>query len=75
MLNYKPVGPDGNGDYAITYATPGVPNSTTVAGLCRSLTTAQEECDRLNEQQVEPKRAALRERANRMVIDLPRGSW
>lgn len=72
MLDYKTLGPDANGEYAVTYLTPGTTNSTTIAGVCRTLSSAQGECDRLNEAQVKDKRVALVERANRIATDLPR---
>lgn len=70
MLNYKTLGPDSSGEYSITYLTPGTTHSITIAGVCRTLKSAQDECDRLNEAQVKGKRAVLVERANRIARDL-----
>ena len=74
MLNYEPMGPDRNGEYAVIYLTPGTTHCITVAGICRTAESARRECDRLNEAQVLDRRTALVERANRISHDLPRKS-
>lgn len=70
MLNYRTVGPDKNGEYAVTYLTPGTTNCITHAGIFRKPDSAQRECDRLNEAQVQHRRTALAGRANRVLKDL-----
>lgn len=72
MLNYTVIGPDSEGRYSLAYSTPGVSNNLTVtsSGFCKQ--AAEDECARLNELQVIDRRAAIRDKSNRIVDDLPR---
>lgn len=71
MLAYQVIGPDKDGFYSLAYPTPGAPHVLTLAGSSRSKTLAEEECARLNELQIVDRRAAIRDRADRIVDDLP----
>jgi hypothetical protein len=72
MLVYQVIGPDAQGVYTLAYPTPGVPGNLTTAGSSKSKRLAYEECARLNELQVVDRRAVIRDRADRIVDDLPR---
>ncbi|SFM64546.1 hypothetical protein [Rugamonas rubra] len=47
MLNHRSMGPMLNGDFLVTYATPGC-NVPTVVCICTSSAQADDEADRLN---------------------------
>lgn len=74
MIAYEAIGPNAVGDYMVAYATPGAPHVTTVAGICSSKQTAQDECARRNEQQVLERRSLLIRKANMIARDLPK-AW
>lgn len=69
MLTFEIIGPDDVGQFSIIYSTPGSAQQT-VHSIGYSAESAQIACAILNELQVEDKRQALRDRANRIVKDL-----
>jgi hypothetical protein len=73
MLAYRVTGPDESGMYWLAYPTPGAEHVLTLAGCSPSKALADEECARLNELQIVDRRAAIRDRADRIVDDLTPG--
>lgn len=72
MLDYRVIGPDEEGMYALAYPTPGAPSVLTIAGKSRIKAHAEAECERLNELQIADRRKEIRDRADRMSDDLAR---